>query len=90
MHAAQAGSGESFALPQPYLLFLGDISEKNYAKTAFGLADWAADRCVGEYAIGGTDITAGLPSMTPREAAGAGARSMVLGVANPGGVIPES
>src|SRR5882757_2240281 len=36
-------------LPQPYLLFLGDTTEKGYAKTAFGLRDWASDRCVGEW-----------------------------------------
>ena len=40
--------GGGLSLPQPYLLFLGDTTEAGYAKTAFGLADWAADRCVGE------------------------------------------
>ena len=30
-------------LPQPYLLFLGDTTEPSYAKTAFGLRDWAAE-----------------------------------------------
>ncbi|KAF1017452.1 MAG: hypothetical protein GAK31_00717 [Stenotrophomonas maltophilia] len=29
------------ALPQPYLLFLGDITEAGFAKTAIGLHDWA-------------------------------------------------
>ncbi|HZD52044.1 MAG TPA: hypothetical protein VE175_03285 [Woeseiaceae bacterium] len=28
-------------LPAPYLLFLGDVTEPDYAKTAFGLRDWA-------------------------------------------------
>src|SRR3546814_2224374 len=28
-------------LPHPYLLFLGDTTEPSFAKTAFGLADWA-------------------------------------------------
>ena len=27
------------ALPQPYLLYLGDTTEPGYAKTAFGLRD---------------------------------------------------
>src|SRR5579872_1433344 len=35
-------------LPQPYLLFLGDERDPAHAKTAFGLRDWARDRCVGE------------------------------------------
>jgi hypothetical protein len=30
-------------LPAPYLLFLGDTTEAGYAKTAFGLRDWARD-----------------------------------------------
>ena len=38
-------------LPQPYLLFLGDTVEPGYAKTAFGLRDWAPERCVGEFAL---------------------------------------
>src|SRR3546814_6399476 len=65
------------ALPQPYLLFLGDIVEPAYAKTAFGLRDWAPERCVGEFACVGAKVSAGLAPMTPEQARGAGARSMV-------------
>lgn len=78
------------ALPQPYLLFLGDTTEPGYAKTAFGLRDWARDRCVGEFALSGATVTTGLPSMTPAEAYRHGARALVIGVANSGGFIPES
>lgn len=77
-------------LPQPYLVFLGDTTEPGYAKTAFGLRDWARDQCVGEYTCSPDAVSAGLPAMTPAEAKAAGARSLVIGVANPGGVIPES
>ena len=76
------------ALPSPYLLFLGDVVEPGYAKTAFGLRDWAADRCVGEHALPGARVTTGLPVLTPVQAAAAGARAMVIGVASPGGIIP--
>jgi len=79
-----------FVLPQPHLLFLGDVVEPGFAKTAFGLRDWAGDRCVGEYALPGARVTLGLPSLTPRAAAERGARSMVIGVANVGGHIPPS
>jgi uncharacterized NAD-dependent epimerase/dehydratase family protein len=75
------------SLPQPYLLFLGDVTEPGYAKTAFGLRDWAADRCVGELACSEDAVTTGLPRMTPKEAYARGARALVIGVANPGGVI---
>jgi len=77
------------ALPQPYLLFLGDTTEPGYAKTAFGLRDWAGDRCLGEWACGAT-VTTGLPWLTPDEARARGARGLVIGVANSGGVIHES
>jgi uncharacterized NAD-dependent epimerase/dehydratase family protein len=77
-------------LPSPYLLFLGDTTEPGYAKTAFGLRDWAGERCIGEFALAGSGVvTAGLPKMTPRQAADHGARGLVIGVANPGGIIPD-
>lgn len=34
-------------LPRPYLLFLGDTTEAGFAKTAFGLRDWAGKQCLG-------------------------------------------
>jgi uncharacterized NAD-dependent epimerase/dehydratase family protein len=74
-------------LPQPYLLFLGDATDAPLAKTAFGLRDWAPQYCVGEYALPGTKITTGLPSLTPAQAHARGARSLVIGVASPGGAI---
>jgi uncharacterized NAD-dependent epimerase/dehydratase family protein len=83
-------SSASFAFPQPHLLFLGDVTEPGFAKTAFGLRDWAGDRCVGEYALPGARVSLGLPSLDPKAAAARGARSMVIGVANAGGHIPAS
>jgi uncharacterized NAD-dependent epimerase/dehydratase family protein len=79
---------QSSQLPQPYLLFLGDTSEIAYAKTALGLRDWAGDRCVGEWSCGAT-VTTGLRKLVPEEAYARGARALVIGVANPGGFIPE-
>jgi hypothetical protein len=79
-----------FVLPQPHLLFLGDVVEPGFAKTAFGLRDWAGDRCIGEYALPGARVSLGLPTLNPKAAAARGARSMVIGVANPGGHIPPS
>jgi uncharacterized NAD-dependent epimerase/dehydratase family protein len=78
------------ALPQPYLLFLGDTVEPGYAKTAFGLRDWARERCVGEYALPSARVSTGLPFLSPVQARHAGARAMVIGVANPGGRIPPA
>jgi uncharacterized NAD-dependent epimerase/dehydratase family protein len=87
MNAPFGRSAGALALPQPYLLFLGDTTEPGYAKTAFGLRDWAGEKCVGEFACGAT-VTTGLPQLTPAEAVAKGARALVIGVANSGGVIP--
>ena len=83
-------AGVATTLPEPYLLFLGDITEPGYAKTAFGLRDWAPHKCVGEYACAEDAVTTGLARMTPLQAKAHGARAMVIGVANSGGVIPEA
>lgn len=77
-------------LPGPYLLFLGDTTEPGFAKTAFGLRDWAGDKCIGEFSLPTATVSTDLPAMTPTEAYAAGARSMVIGVANPGGIVPSS
>ena len=77
-------------LPSPYLLFLGDTTEPSFAKTAFGLRDWVPERCVGEWGCEGATVTTGLRWLTPREAYDKGARGLVIGVANVGGVIGES
>jgi uncharacterized NAD-dependent epimerase/dehydratase family protein len=77
-------------LPHPYLLFLGDTTEQRYAKTAFGLRDWAQDRCVGEWSCDGATVSTGLPRLTPKEARARGAKALVIGVANIGGVISDS
>ena len=83
----EAGTG---GLPAPYLLFLGDATDPAYAKTAFGLKDWAPDKCVGEFALPEGTVTTGLPLMSPAEAVAAGARSLVIGIANSGGVIADA
>src|SRR5437773_4816972 len=77
-------------LPQPYLLFLGDITEREYAKTAFGLRDWGRERCVGEYACPGGTVSTGLPFLTPVEATAKGAQALIIGVANEGGFIADT
>ena len=77
-------------LPSPYLLFLGDTTDPGYAKTAFGLRDWAGERCVGEYALPDATVSTGLSRLTPAEARQRGARALVIGVANSGGFIAAS
>src|SRR5579872_2937832 len=78
---------EACSLPHPYLLFLGDVDDPVFAKTAFGLRDWAGELCVGEWACAEASVTAGLPRLDPAAARLRGARALVIGVANAGGVV---
>lgn len=83
------GGAAPLALPYPFLLFLGDTTEPAFAKTAFGLRDWIPERCVGEWGCAEATVSTGLPRLAPREAYARGARGLVIGVANVGGVIGE-
>lgn len=74
----------------PYLLFLGETTQPGYAKTAFGVRDWAPDRCVGEMALADATVSTGLPRLRPNEAYARGARALLIGVATPGGRIPQN
>lgn len=71
----------------PYLLFLGDAADPLAAKVAQGIKDWRPSFCVGQLRLPGCNADMGLPDMTVEEAVAAGARTLVIGVANRGGVI---
>lgn len=73
----------------PYLLFLGDVEDQLAAKTAQGIVDWRRDWCLGQLRMPGCKADAGIPDMTIEEAAAAGARTVIIGVSNAGGVLPE-
>jgi uncharacterized NAD-dependent epimerase/dehydratase family protein len=87
--ATAAAGGASTSLPTPYLLFLGDATEPAYAKTALGLRDWIPERCLGEWGCPEATVSTGLPRLAPAAAYARGARGLVIGVANVGGVIAE-
>ena len=71
----------------PYLLFLGDAPDQLAAKVAQGIKDWRPENAVGQYRMEGCKADLGLPDMDLAEAKAAGARTLVIGVANRGGVI---
>jgi len=75
------------SLLHPYLLFLGDAPDALAAKVAQGVRDWRPNDSVGQIRLPGCNADMGLPDMTIAEAAAAGARTLVIGVANRGGVI---
>ncbi|APE42209.1 EBNA-1 nuclear protein [Sulfitobacter alexandrii] len=71
----------------PYLLFLGDAPDQLAAKVAQGIKDWRPDNAVGQFRMDGCKADVGLKDMTLAEAKEAGAKTLVIGVANRGGVI---
>ncbi|GJD78363.1 N-acetyltransferase DgcN [Methylobacterium gregans] len=73
----------------PYLMFLGDVPDKLAAKTAYGIADWRPDWCVGQMRLPGCAADLGIPDLTLDEAIAKGCRTLVIGVVNAGGVLPE-
>ncbi|MCJ2037437.1 DUF1611 domain-containing protein [Methylobacterium sp. J-059] len=73
----------------PYLMFLGDVPDRLAAKTAYGIVDWRPDWCIGQIRLPGCAADLGIPDLTLDEALAKGCRTMVIGVANAGGVLPE-
>lgn len=71
----------------PYLLYLGAVSDEIAIKTSRGLAVFRPADCIGEYRHDASPLTLGLPRMTFAQSRAAGARTLVLGIANAGGVI---
>ena len=74
----------------PYLLFLGDAPDQLAAKVAQGIKDWRPENSVGQFRMAGCGADLGLSDMTLAEAKAAGAKTMVIGVANRGGVISQA
>ncbi len=75
------------SIDHPYLLFLGDAHDLLAAKTAHGIAQWRRNWCLGQYRMTGCQADLGLPDLSLEAAAAAGARTLVIGVANRGGRI---
>ncbi|GAB4352836.1 MAG: DUF1611 domain-containing protein [Kiloniellaceae bacterium] len=77
------------AIQHPYLLFLGDAPDQLAAKTAQGVAHWRPEWCVGQLRLDGCKADLGLTDMTLEEGRAAGAKTLIIGVANRGGVFSE-
>ncbi|OSZ69319.1 EBNA-1 nuclear protein [Sphingomonas sp. IBVSS2] len=74
-------------IPAPYLLYLGHSTDFVGIKTSRGLAEFRRGDCVGEFRHDDSPLTLGLPRMTIAEGAAAGAKTLVLGIANSGGTL---
>ncbi|MCK6442896.1 N-acetyltransferase DgcN [Elstera cyanobacteriorum] len=73
----------------PYLMFLGDVPDQLAAKTAQGIVDWRPEWCVGQIRLPGCKADLRLPDMSIADAAAQGVKTLIVGVANAGGVLPD-
>ncbi len=83
-------AGGNMRIEQPYLLFLGDAPDQLAAKTAQGVKDWRPETCVGQLRFTDCNADLGLSDMSLSEGLEKGAKTLVVGVANRGGVISEA
>lgn len=74
-------------IPSPYLLYLGAAQDPLAVKTARGVAHWRPDKCIGERRTRADAVSLGLDQLDYEEAVRRGARTMLIGVANRGGVM---
>ena len=74
-------------IPAPYLLYLGHSTDAIGIKTSRGLATFRPEACVGEFRHDDCPLTLGLPRLTLAEGVTAGAKTLVLGIANSGGTF---
>src|SRR5262249_1053267 len=78
------------AIAHPYLMFLGEAADQLAAKTAQGIVHWRPAWCLGQLRLPGCKADLGIPDMTLEQAKEAGARTVIVGVANRGGKIGGS
>lgn len=71
----------------PFLVFMGDAPDKFAAKVGFGLRDWRKEDVVGQYRLAGCAADLGVVELTMEEAVSLGAKTLVIGAANRGGVL---
>lgn len=77
-------------IQQPYLLFLADAHDQLAAKVAIGIHSWHPEYCLGQLRMDGCKVDCGLPDLDLSEAKKQGAKTLVIGVANRGGVIADN
>jgi uncharacterized NAD-dependent epimerase/dehydratase family protein len=68
-------------------LFIGDAPDQLAAKTADGIAFWRPEISLGQLRLPGCKANLGLPDMMIEEAAAAGAKTLIVGTTNRGGVL---
>ena len=73
-----------------YLMVLGDVPDTLAAKTAYGIVDWRPEWCLGQVRLPGCKADLGIPDLSVKEAHAKGARTLIVGIVNAGGVLNPS
>ena len=76
-------------LETPFLIFLGDAKDALAAKTGQGIVHWRPEAVVGQLRLPGCRADLGVADLSIQQAAEAGAKALLIGVVNPGGVLPR-
>jgi uncharacterized NAD-dependent epimerase/dehydratase family protein len=76
-------------IPHPYLLYLGSATDPLSIKTARGVAVWRPELCLGQRRLPGCGVTLDLPDLDYTSAVALGARTLIVGEANAGGVLSD-
>src|SRR5687768_3614228 len=74
-------------IPAPYLVYLGHNSDPLSVKTSRGVAEFRREDCLGEFRHDDCPLTLNLPRLDMADAAAAGARTLILGIAGAGGKV---
>lgn len=77
-------------IKKPYLLFLGDAQDPLAAKVAQGIKQWHPEYCAGQYRMEDCQADCSLTDMDIAQAKAAGVKTLVIGVANRGGIISDN
>jgi uncharacterized NAD-dependent epimerase/dehydratase family protein len=80
---------EADMIATPYLVYLGHSNDHAGIQTSRGLAVFRPEICVGEFRHDDCTLTLDLPRMDFAQAVAAGARTLILGVANAGGTLGD-
>ncbi|MEM1050494.1 MAG: DUF1611 domain-containing protein [Pseudomonadota bacterium] len=75
-------------LTPPFALYVGSVDHPGVAKTAMGIAQWRREDCSGQLRSHNKAVDLGLPDLDIATIS-AHARSLIIGVAPRGGVLPE-
>jgi uncharacterized NAD-dependent epimerase/dehydratase family protein len=89
VYAASFKKMNATSIHPPYLLFLGNVHDRIDAKTATGVCTWRPERCAGQLRLESCSVDLDLPDLTIPQAAASGVRTLVIGLALPGGELSQ-